>query len=591
MTLEIFRQRGAMVLVGLTVVLAAATLAIELTRFRTIGMASMLAISLSAIMGVSYLLFRLKPPGRHVTVAVLMGQVVAMLIAMRGHPMQIDIHMAFFAALAMCALLYDIRSILLGTVLVAVHHLGLGLLWSDLVFYGSGGLGRVTLHAVILLAEAAALIWMTINTDVVLSLAEDRAIEVVKSAKAEQANAREIALNAETARHHAGQMNQLQGEFADVVEAGLAGDFSQRMHSHYDDRGLDDLVDKTNQLVEQVSEGLNATQAVLHAMAEADVTRRVEGEFKGVFSELQHHTNAVAEKLAAVVGQLKNASASLKVATGEILSGANDLSQRTAKQATTIETTSAAMAQLAAAVQQNAERAREASLVAASVTQTAEEGGDVMRHATRAMERITHSSSKISDIIGMIDHIAFQTNLLALNASVEAARAGEAGKGFAVVAVEVRRLAQSTANASSDVKRLIEQSNGEVLGGSRLVHDAASRLEDILVAARSSNELMSGIASDSREQATAIENVDNAVRTMDVMTQHNAALVEEINAAIEQSEAQASELDRIVDIFTTADSINNAAVVHRLRQTRPFASSGAIEARSLAPARLGRSAS
>src|SRR5690606_17385106 len=138
--------------------------------------------------------------------------------------------------------------------------------------------------------------------------------------------------------------------------------------------------------------------------------------------------------------------------------GANDLSERTTKQAATIEETSAAMEQLASTVLANAERAREASTVATGVTHTAEEGGQVMGKATDAMERITQSSAKISNIIGLIDDIAFQTNLLALNASVEAARAGEAGKGFAVVAVEVRRLAQSAAQASAEVKALVEQS-------------------------------------------------------------------------------------------------------------------------------------
>src|SRR5690606_28148447 len=185
-------------------------------------------------------------------------------------------------------------------------------------------------------------------------------------------------------------------------------------------------------------------------------------------------------KLSEIVGQLRTTSRALKTATSEILSGANDLSERTTKQAATIEETSATMEQLAATVMQNAERARGASQAAGEVTHTAEEGGAVMAQATEAMERITQSSAKISNIIGLIDDIAFQTNLLALNASVEAARAGEAGKGFAVVAVEVRRLAQSAAEASAEVKALIEQSGSEVNTGSKLVSDAAAKLEAML---------------------------------------------------------------------------------------------------------------
>lgn len=576
MTLEVFRQRVARVLVSLTVVLAAVTMAVEFGRFGTIGVASLLALGLCAVMAMSYLMFRLGAPGRYVAVTVLMGQVAALLIAVRGDPLQIDLHMAFFAALAMCALMYDIRTIVLGTALVAVHHLGLGLLWSDLVFYGAGGLERVLLHAVILIAESAALIWMTINTNLVLSLAEERAVEVAHSAEAAQASASEIVRNVEAQRRHTEHMDQLQAEFAAVVEAGVDGDFSQRMQSHYDDFGLDDLANKTNLLMEQVSEGLSATQAVLKAMAQADVTCRVDGEFKGVFSNLQHHTNAVAEKLAEIIGQLKLTSRSLRRATDDIHAGAEDLSRRTTKQAAMIEKTSSAMAQLAATVQHNAERAREASVVAAQVTRTAEDGGQVMHQATEAMTRITQSSSKISDIVGMIDHIAFQTNLLALNASVEAARAGEAGKGFAVVAVEVRRLAQSTAAASADIKGLIDQSNGDVVGGSRLVLDVANSLEAMLAVARSSNMLMDEIARDSCDQAIAIEDVGSAVREMDEMTQNNAALVKEINAAIAQSEAQAGELDRIVDIFTTDDGKAPAEPVPvlALEQVRQFAGRG-----------------
>ena len=306
--------------------------------------------------------------------------------------------------------------------------------------------------------------------------------------------------------------------------------------------------------MDTMDRGVTETGTVLAAMAQTDLTHRVTGAYKGAFARLKNDTNAVADKLSEIVGQLRETSRGLKTATGEILSGANDLSERTTKQAATIEETSAAMEQLATTVLQNADRAKEASSVSGNVTRTAEEGGKVMGEATVAMERITQSSAKISNIIGLIDDIAFQTNLLALNASVEAARAGDAGKGFAVVAVEVRRLAQSAASASSEVKVLIDQSGTEVKTGSKLVADAASRLQSMLEAARSSNALMDGIARESREQASSIEEVNTAIRQLDEMTQHNAALVEETNAAIEQTEAQANDLDRIVDVFTLDDA-------------------------------------
>jgi methyl-accepting chemotaxis protein len=344
-------------------------------------------------------------------------------------------------------------------------------------------------------------------------------------------------------------MGDLQVAFGNVVDAAIAGDFSQRVEANFADAELNGLAGSVNDLVSTVDRGLRETAGVLGALANTDLTTRVMGEYQGAFAQLKSDTNAVAEKLSDIVLELRGTSRTLKTATGEILSGANDLSERTTRQAATIEETSAAMEQLAATVMDNARRAQDASQTAASVTKSAEEGGEVMDAATSAMERITTSSAKVSDIIKMIDDIAFQTNLLALNASVEAARAGDAGKGFAVVAVEVRRLAQSAASASSEVKALIEQSANEVDGGSRLVAQAAEKLVAMLEAARTNTSQMQQIANDSREQASSIEEVNAAVRQMDEMTQHNAALVEETNAAIAQTEEQATALDRIVDIF------------------------------------------
>ncbi|ODT26040.1 MAG: hypothetical protein ABS35_11450 [Kaistia sp. SCN 65-12] len=345
-------------------------------------------------------------------------------------------------------------------------------------------------------------------------------------------------------------MQSLQQSFGEVVDAATSGDFSRRVATRFADEELNRLAGSVNTLVETVERIIGDTGAALAALADTDLTHRIEGGYEGALGQLRDDTNEVAEKLSQIVMTLKQTSRSLKTATGEILSGANDLSERTTRQAATIEETSAAMTLLADTVRANAEKAEDARHVAEEVSRTAEAGGEVMQQANVAMERITQSSAKISNIIGMIDDIAFQTNLLALNASVEAARAGEAGKGFAVVAVEVRRLAQSAAQASSEVKLLIEQSGTEVKGGTKLVAEAADKLEAMLAAARRSNALMASIADDSRQQAGSIDEVNAAVRQLDEMTQHNAALVEEINAAIEQTEAQAGEVDGIADIFT-----------------------------------------
>jgi methyl-accepting chemotaxis protein len=413
------------------------------------------------------------------------------------------------------------------------------------------------------------------------------AVEVFKQNAIEvrDLNAADAQRNAE-ARKRAAAMAELMRALGEVVDAAVRGDFQQRIDLRLEDADLAEVARGVNELVSTVDRGVTETGGVLSALARTDLTARVTGDYRGAFAKLKDDTNSVVDNLTRVVGQLRQTSRTLRTATGEILSGANDLAERTTKQAAALEETSAAMEQLSHTVGDNAQRASQASDQSRQVSATAEGTRDVMQQANAAMERISSSSAKISNIIGLIDDIAFQTNLLALNASVEAARAGDAGKGFAVVAVEVRRLAQSAASASSDVKALIEQSSTEVAGGSKLVAQAGERLAEMLSSVRESTGLITAMSAASQEQSSAIMQISTAIRQMDEMTQHNAALVEETNAAIEQTEGQARELDKVVDVFVTVEGPDKApAAAPKAARTSAPGGIKALQARITSAAR------
>ena len=252
---------------------------------------------------------------------------------------------------------------------------------------------------------------------------------------------------------------------------------------------------------------------------------------------------------ATLSGRSRNRLTLINTASQEIAVGNQDLSSRTEQQASSLEETASSMEQLTVTVKQNADGSRQANELASGAQQVAKKGGAVVAQVVETMGAIHQSSSRIADIIGVIDGIAFQTNILALNAAVEAARAGEQGRGFAVVATEVRNLAQRSAAAAKEIKGLIADSVDKVENGTKLVDQAGRTMEEIVAAIGHVATIMTDIASASQEQSTGIQQVGMAVAQMDEVTQQNAALVEEAAAAAESLEEQALTLLQAVSAF------------------------------------------
>lgn len=310
-------------------------------------------------------------------------------------------------------------------------------------------------------------------------------------------------------------------------------------------------------LIRGIMTPLDKAQALANAMAEGRLDNDVDVSAKDEFGVMLRALKSMETKFSQVVMSVRNNAESVNVAADEIVLGTDDLSRRTQEQASNIEETAASMDEITSTVRQNADNASEADKLVHEVSQQANAGGEIAGQAVKAMEGINASSRKIAGIVGLIDEIAFQTNLLALNASVEAARAGEQGRGFAVVANEVRNLAGRSADAAKDIKKLVEDSIGQVDTGSNLVNQAGKSLEGIVHGVKRVSVLMGEIATASREQSQGIDQVNTAVSQMDSVTQQNASLVEESSAAGRSLQSQAESLLNEVSFFRGATAGQN----------------------------------
>ena len=334
-------------------------------------------------------------------------------------------------------------------------------------------------------------------------------------------------------------------------------------------------------MIRQISRSLGDAVDITDAVARGDLTVAIHSSGRDEIAHLLGGLTSMRDNLASVVSGVRGNAQGVASASAEIASGNHDLSIRTEEQASALQQTAASMEELSSTVKQNADNARQANQLAMSASTVAVQGGEVVSEVVETMKGINDSSKRISDIIGVIDGIAFQTNILALNAAVEAARAGEQGRGFAVVASEVRNLAQRSAEAAKEIKGLIHASVERVEQGSMLVDKAGATMTEVVASIRRVTDIMGEISAASTEQSQGVSQVGDAVAQMDQVTQQNAALVEEMAAAAGSLSHQAQALVGAVEVFKLSSAEAPLAPAPRAASTPPAAAAP----RAVAPAR------
>jgi len=317
--------------------------------------------------------------------------------------------------------------------------------------------------------------------------------------------------------------------------------------------------------------------AGLSRLANNDLSTGIPGEFKHAFANIQRDFNIAREKLQTAISGVADSVEAVSSGAKEIAAASDNLSGRTEQQAASLEETAAALATVTETVRKAADGANEVSRVVASARANAVSGGEVVRKAVDAMDRIEKSSQQIGQIIGVIDEIAFQTNLLALNAGVEAARAGDAGKGFAVVASEVRGLAQRSADAAKEIKNLVSTSTAQVSDGVSLVAQTGTALGQIIEQIEAINAQIGRIASGAQDQATSLNEVNQAVNQMDQGTQQNAAMAEQASAAGQSMLAAAGKLASLISQFKLSQNASGGGLRSELQRVAPHAFAKPVE--------------
>jgi methyl-accepting chemotaxis protein len=487
--------------------------------------------------------------GRPLLAMAVIAQPAMMIGALAGHPWQLDMHMHFFALLAALVALTDVRAIVGATAVVAVHHLAFALAAPALVFpldqqaSAVDAIGRVLIHAVILLIEAGVLIAVVTQRHRAHAAIETEAA----ATRAAEAAAREADARAERERRET--LAVLEAEFAALVDRGAAGDFGARITARFDEPVFARLADGLNDLFARTDQVLGALEAQLTALARGDLTGEMRAGDSGRFRTCRDRMNESIASLRGLVSGVAEAVARARDAAARIRGESEGLSGRAGQQAAAVEETAAALEEISATVASNADLLEGVERMARGAADKTARGETSARRTVDAVSRIEDSSKKITEIIALIEGIAFQTNLLALNAAVEAARAGEAGRGFAVVASEVRTLSQRTSEAAASVTGLIRESADAVGEGVRMVQDTGAALGEIAASVNGMIDSVGQVAMTGREQATGVAEVGTAVSRIDAATQANAAAAQSAADAAADLAGMVDELERLVGTF------------------------------------------
>ncbi len=377
-----------------------------------------------------------------------------------------------------------------------------------------------------------------------LEVFRDAGLERIEMEKRNEENVRRVQEEAE---------QRMTDEIGRVVEQVAEGDLAARVDVDGREGVIIEIGNQLNSVLEVIESVNGELKASMQAIAHGDLTRRIEADYRGEFNDIKVSVNTACAELEKMVTQTTQSVTAVTNSVKEISSGTDDLSTRTERQASNLEETAAAIEELSTTVRQNADNAVSANSLTGDAKTAAENGSSIVGNTVAAMSQIEEMSSRIVNIVGVIDELSHQTNLLALNAAVEAARAGEAGKGFEVVASEVRSLAQRSSQSSKEIRELILSSDEQVKKGVSLVGEAGSSLEEIVSQVDKVATIVSEIASACQEQATGLDEVNSAVTSLDEITQQNAALVEETTASVGALSNEADRQSQIISFFRTSD--------------------------------------